>query len=55
MTGGASRSGAGITDAPRRRLAVTLAVVLIVRSGAPPEESPDQISAARHQHLVAAT
>jgi len=36
-------------------LAVTLAIVLIVRNGAPPEETPEQIGAASHQHLVAAT
>jgi hypothetical protein len=36
-------------------VAVTLAIVLIVRKGAPPEETPEQISAASHQHLVAAT
>jgi Glycosyltransferase family 87 len=36
-------------------LAVTLAIVLIVRNGTPPEETPEQISAASHQHLVAAT
>ena len=35
-------------------LAVTLAIVLIVRNGAPPEETPEQISAASQQHLVAA-
>jgi len=36
-------------------VAVTLAIVLIVRNGAPPAERPEQISAASHQHLVAAT
>jgi Glycosyltransferase family 87 len=36
-------------------VAVTLAILLIVRNGAPSEERPDQVSTGSHQHLVAAT
>jgi Glycosyltransferase family 87 len=36
-------------------VAVTLAILLIVRNGEPSEERPDQVSTGSHQHLVAAT
>jgi hypothetical protein len=34
---------------------VTLAILLIVRNGAPSEENPPRIGTIPHQHLVAAT